>query len=758
MVDFLRQQYGLSSARIKRLVGYDNVNYLVTAGNKKYIFKTYDDAEMLPWLEMETRMLCYLQEQTESPQQYPAPIANHKGDYVFLAIIEEGKTAQPVRLLSFVDGEFLGDIRWTDDTYASLGEFLARMDLSLLSYKDITLKAKQSPWDLQYLHLNKSFIHHIPQPEKRKLVTYFFQQFEEQVRPHFDTLRQSIIHNDANEWNVLSKNGSVNAIIDFGDLAYTFLINELAVSLTYMLMGQDQPLEKAAITLNHYHQILPLKALEVDLLYYLIAGRLCTSLCQSAYSRAKDPTNTYASSSEEGAWALLDKWFTINPTQASNTFREAIGVATKEVPASDEALAYRNEHLSSILSVSYKKPIYMERAAFQYMYDRYGNTYLDAYNNIPHVGHMHPKVVEAGQRQMAQLNTNTRYLYDELPKYAEKLLSYFPKKLNKVFFVNSGSAASDLAMRLATTHTQKEQLLVMEHGYHGNTQKGIDISHYKFGNSKGQGQRPHILKATIPDTYNGPYQNNDGTAGKQYAEDVIRMLQDQNADIAAFITEPVVGCGGQVPLAKDYLKTLYPYIRSQGGVCISDEVQTGFGRLGEVFWGYEAQEVTPDIVILGKPIANGHPMGAVVTTTEIAASFEQGVEFFSSFGGNPVSCAIAESVLEVMEEEQLQENARLTGLHYTQQLKELQQTYACIGDVRGSGLFLGAEIIDPSTGKADTEMASYIKNYLREKYILISTDGPYDNVIKSKPPLCFSKRDAEQTVETIAEALQKYYE
>mgnify|MGYP001796276509 FL=1 len=222
------------------------------------------------------------------------------------------------------------------------------------------------------------------------------------------------------------------------------------------------------------------------------------------------------------------------------------------------------------------------------------------------------------------------------------------------------------------------------------------------------------------------------------------------------MSEPVVGCGGQVPLAKGYLKELYPAIRAQGGVCISDEVQTGFGRLGDCFWGYEAQEDVPDIVILGKPIANGHPMGAVVCTSELADSFGKGVEFFSSFGGNPVSCAIANAVLNVIEEESLQQNAADVGNYYISLFRELQKSHQCIGDVRGSGLFIGIEIVKPGTKDPDPLLAAHIKNELRNNHILISTDGPYDSVLKSKPPLCFTKANAKTVVDQVKEVLEQY--
>ncbi|MEO0902937.1 MAG: aminotransferase class III-fold pyridoxal phosphate-dependent enzyme, partial [Bacteroidota bacterium] len=325
--------------------------------------------------------------------------------------------------------------------------------------------------------------------------------------------------------------------------------------------------------------------------------------------------------------------------------------------------------------------------------------------------------------------------------------------LNKVFFVNSGSAASDLAIRLAKAHSKHQHLLVMEHGYHGNTQIGIDISDYKFNNPRGQGQASHIYKTKIPDTYRGQHTQNDGTAGIAYAQETVRHIRNLSQPLAAFITEPIVGCGGQVPLAKGYLQPIYETIRQQGGVCISDEVQTGFGRLGDVFWGFEQQHVVPDIVVLGKPMGNGHPIGAVVTTDAITTSFEKGVEFFSSFGGNPVSCAIGMAVLEVLEEEGLKHNAHNVGLYYQKCLRQIQLQYPSIGDMRGSGLFLGIDMVKPGTTEPDMELAQYLKNTLREHHILVSTDGPFNNVIKSKPPLCFTKSNVDEVVGRIAEIL-----
>ena len=360
------------------------------------------------------------------------------------------------------------------------------------------------------------------------------------------------------------------------------------------------------------------------------------------------------------------------------------------------------------------------------------------------VGHCHPSVVVAGQRTLARLNTNTRYIYDEFLSYSEKLLAKFPPSLNKVFFVNSGSAATDLAIRLVKAHTGKKKMMVLEHGYHGNTQNGIDISHYKYNHRGGTGRAEDIVETPLPKVFGSGFDNEDDAAA-YFAKKTFSRIIEHEGEIAAFIAEPIVGCGGQVPLPRNYLNKIYPKIRAQGGVCISDEVQVGFGRLGEYFWGYEMYDVIPDVVIIGKPMGNGHPIGAVVTTTEISDSFDNGMEFFSSFGGNPVSCAIGEAVLEVIEKEGLQKQANEVGKYLKNQLHILGKKHPEIADVRGQGLFLGVELLDKNKS-SNTQLAATVKNELRNKFILVSTDGPYDNVLKIKPPLYFNIKNVDHLI------------
>ena len=744
MNEFLKPKYGLINPKIKKLGGYINLNYKIETNSASFILKEFPlNKTNLGFVSSENELLLFLDKNKTG--YFPTPIKNADGNYI--SIIEEQNKF--FWLLSWLEGEFLAETNHTTELFESFGAFLAKMDIELHSFVNCVIEARRIEWDLQYF---QQFIpektNFIQNPADRKIVEYFIQQHRENVEPEMRKLRKQIIHNDANDWNVLVQNNAVSGIIDFGDISFTQLINELAIGITYAILEKENPVEWAVSVIQGYHKKLPLEEKEIDILYWLIAARLCTSVCNSAFEKNIQPENGYISISEKPVWKLLKKWVTINPIYARNEFRKAAGFAIPPEKTIETVKSERFKSVSPVFSVSYKKPIYMESAAFQYMFDKYGNCYLDAYNNIPHVGHSHPKVVEAGQKQMAKLNTNTRYLYDQINDYTSRLLEYFPKPLNKVFLVNSGSAATDLALRLARNYTNKKIVAVVEHGYHGNTQTGIEISHYKFGGLGGKGVSDNTVCFPIPDTFRGEFRFEN--AGISYAHDALHQIRPFEGEIAAFIAEPIVGCGGQVPLAKGYLKEIYTEIRRQGGVCISDEVQTGFGRLGDVFWGFEEHKVIPDIVILGKPMGNGHPMGAVVCTDEIAEAFNNGMEFFSSFGGNPVSCAIGQAVLRVLEEEQLQQNAKAVGDYYLQELRKLQQKYECIGDVRGSGLFIGFEFVKNRLNlEPDTELAQKVKNELRENFVLVSTDGPFDNVIKSKPPLCFSKKNVNELIRAV---------
>ena len=428
--------------------------------------------------------------------------------------------------------------------------------------------------------------------------------------------------------------------------------------------------------------------------------------------------------------------------------------ADRGAPAAD-LVARRRLHIGPSLSIAYREPLKIVRGRAQFLVDDRGRAFLDLVNNVCHVGHCHRRVVEAATRQMAVLNTNTRYLHDNLVEYAERLSATLPAGLDVCFFVNSGTEANELALRLAMTHTGRRDLLVVDGAYHGHTAGLIAASPYKFMGRGGSGApEPWVHVVPMPDGYRGKHRGHDRDVGVAYGDEVGQVIEKAGAPIAAFLTESLQSCGGQIIPPPGYLETAFRHVRAAGGVCIADEVQTGFGRVGTHFWAFETQGVVPDVVVMGKPIGNGHPMGAVVTTRAVAESFANGMEFFSTFGGNPVSCAVGLAVLDVIRDEGLQAHAFEVGARFLDGLRGLMSHHDIIGDVRGTGLFIGVELVrDRRTLEPATSEADDLINRLQCRGILLSTDGPRHNVLKIKPPMVVTAGDVDMVVRVLDDEL-----
>ncbi len=432
----------------------------------------------------------------------------------------------------------------------------------------------------------------------------------------------------------------------------------------------------------------------------------------------------------------MDVWRSICPDP--NLLFKNENLVTKSEARSSELSTYRSKHLGKSLSLSYSSPIFAVRGSGAFLMDNMGRKYLDTVNNVAHVGHEHLRVVKAGQNQMALLNTNTRYLNNKIVDFAKELLSTFPEELSVVHFVNSGSEANELALRMAKATTGEQDIIAVEVGYHGNTSGCIDISSYKFDGKGGSGAPEYTHIVPLPDSYRGLYEGpNTGDSYASHIKTVLDGIVKMNRNVAAFICESIISCGGQIELPEGYLAKAYELVRGNGGICIADEVQVGCGRVGRSFWGFQLHDVVPDIVTIGKPIGNGHPLAAVVCTQRVANAFANGMEYFNTFGGNPVSCAIGNEVLRVIKDEKLQYNALQTGEYLKHELKVLKQKFPIIGDIRGQGLFLGFELVDGNKNPLP-EKTSYLANRMKAYGVLMSVDGKDNNVIKIKPPIIFS--------------------
>ena len=458
-----------------------------------------------------------------------------------------------------------------------------------------------------------------------------------------------------------------------------------------------------------------------------------------------------------GEERYLDVWAELFPN--ANAFAgTAAEFYEKTGRSHEEIVKLRRELLIPNLSISYDKPIKFVRGDGVWLIDDSGRAYLDCFNNVCHIGHAHPAVVDAMARQAGTLNTNTRYLHDNIVAYAERLTATLPKELTVAGFVNSGSEANSLALRMMRAHTGRENAIVLDWAYHGTTQELIDISPYKFRRTGGKEKKPHVHVAPVPDSYRAPADWPAEDHGKRYAESVaelIAQMQAKGEGPGFFIAESIPSVAGQVFLPQDYLRQVYRMIRAAGGICIADEVQVGFGRVGSHWWAFEQQGVVPDIVTMGKPIGDGHPLAAVVTTREIADSFNNGMEYFNTFGGNPVSCAVGLAVLDVIEGQDLRGNALEIGNYLMAGFQAMQQRYEVIGDVRGMGLFLGIELVtDRKTKAPATDWARAVSNGARQRGVLMGTEGPHDNVLKMRPPMIFSKRDADHLLCVLEETFE----
>ncbi len=748
------EHYGIK-VEVKALPGYDEINYRVqTADRKPYILKLVRAEDNLELLHAQAHMMGWLHRAIKD--SFPRFLKSVKGERIVEIDSPEGDHYY-LRILHFLPGTFYAEKnKHSAVLQEHVGTFLGRMDRQLEGFNHWGAH-RYMDWDIQHVLDWEEETSAIRDPADRRLVLYFMLQFSEIVQPRIARLRHAVIHNDANDWNILVGAGGdkVTGLIDFGDLVYAPLINNLAVAVTYVVLYSDTPIIAASRVVQGYHNEYALTETEVDLLYYLIAARLCLSLAHSAKQRESGSANEHHFLTEKRAWRLLHQWIQINPVKFQQALRKVCGFQVLYQQGADykEILERRKHFIGKNLSVSYRKKLKIERGALQYLYDDQGHTYLDCVNNVSHVGHCHPTVVKAMQRQLATLNTNTRYLHDALEEYAEAICATLPEELGVCYFVNSGSEANDLAVRMARHYTGHKDIVVLDSAYHGTSTLALEMSPYKFDGKGGFPQPSYIHKAWSPDPYRGKFRYKDERIGEKYAGDIKRITDElgvQGKYPAAFICETLLGVGGQIPLPEGYLKEAYKNIRSAGGVAIADEVQVGFGRVGKAFWGFQLQDVVPDIVVMGKPIGNGHPLAAVVVKPEIAEAFNNGMEYFNTFGGNPVSMKTGLAVLQVIKEEELRENALQVGLILKEGLHKLQQKYAFIGDVRGVGLFVGAEFIkDSKTLKPEVELLNEAIEMMRNRGFLLSTDGPLHNVLKIKPPLVFSTNNAEDLIQNL---------
>lgn len=759
LLTHLKQHYQLTG-ELSPLASYSDQNLLLNTGQQRYVIKVANGADKKVELEMQNSAMAHL---TEKGLPVPQAQKNRNGLCITEINDENGNTFY-LRVLTYLTGDFyaqascetVGPVLWEN-----LGQFMAKITTALSDFQHQGAY-RYFDWDLAHgfaiCQEKKQYLN----DEQQKIVSDFLTTYQTQTMPILAKLPRSVIHNDANDYNLLvdslAEPKNICGLIDFGDMVFSHTINELAVTAAYAMMEQAAPIETLKSLVVGFHQQYQLNEDEFDVLMSLILLRLCSSVCNAALAIKQEPNNDYLAVSVAPAWQLLNYFKQQHIFAITCQLKAACHINPDSGKSKSHIKSFREAHLGKTLSLSFKEPLKIVRGQGTYLYDEQGRPYLDMVNNVCHVGHCHPKVVAAGQEQMAKLNTNTRFLHDNLVNYAEKLLATMPESLSVCMFVNSGSEANELAFRLAKNYTGSEELLTVEGAYHGNTNACINASPYKFDGPGGEGAKDYVHKVMLPDPYRGKFTGNTHASAQAYAEDVQRVITKLDAQAkkpGMFICESLQGVAGQIIMPDGYLQSVYSKIRSAGGVCIADEVQVGFGRVGSHMWAFETQNVVPDIVTLGKPIGNGHPMAAVITTQAIADAFVNGMEYFNTFGGNPVSCAIGQAVLDVIQEEKLMENALETGKYLQQELRKLQQAYKIIGDVRGLGLFIGVELVlDRKSKQPATKFTALLVEYLKSQHIILSTEGAFHNILKIKPPMVFNKADADIFINALKEGFE----
>lgn len=426
--------------------------------------------------------------------------------------------------------------------------------------------------------------------------------------------------------------------------------------------------------------------------------------------------------------------------------------ADKLPPAVTSLVKRRKQTFGPTSMLFYERPLNLVRAEGVWLHDADGTRYLDAYNNVPSVGHCHPRVVEAISRQLGTLNTHTRYLYDNIYTYAERLLATMPEPISNIVFTCTGSESGDLALRIARAVTGGTGFIVTENAYHGNTTAVTEISP---SSASAEPRPPCVFLVPAPDTY----RQKSEAVGHQFAEDIRKAIAGMKAAgirLAGFIADSIFSSDGVYPGEPGFLAEAVSAVRDAGGVYIADEVQPGFGRTGDKMWGFDRHGVVPDMIVMGKPMGNGFPMGGVAVKPEMLAVFGSKSGYFNTFGGNPVAAAAGLAVLDVLNEEGLQENAFDTGAYLRSELRIAGGNGDRVGDVRGSGLYIGVELVrDKASAEPDRALAERIVNGMRERNILIGIAGGHGNVLKIRPPLCFTREHADIFIDGFRSTLAK---
>jgi 4-aminobutyrate aminotransferase-like enzyme/Ser/Thr protein kinase RdoA (MazF antagonist) len=725
------------------------------AAPREFVLKILDVATDAESTDCLVRVLDHLAEQDPAlpvprlfPTQQGEAIGRFSGDGVDYATC----------LVSYLPGRLLAASPPSTALLQNLGATLARVDRALQGFFHPSL-TRRLAWDVRRLPELAQFSGDIESAALRDIVDRVSGAFRARL-PRLRGLRSQAIHGDCHATNLLvdADGQSISGILDFGDMIHAPRIFEPAVAMSELMTEAAAPLDSVAAVLHGYAQGQTLQADEVELLYDIVTARHAVTVLVHAWRRRHDPQGAQVldQAAVHGARSL-DRLLNTDVAALTRTWHEAAGTlpgaASIAVPAAVNTaaqavdLARRHRLMGAGAELFYEKPLHLVRGAGVWLYDAQGRAYLDVYNNVPHVGHTHPTVVAAIQRQTAILATHTRYLHENILEYAEQLTARLPARLDACIFVNSGSEANDVAWRMAQMATGHRGGLIMEHAYHGITDAVAALTP-----SVGQPRDPRVVTIAPPPDH---LRVSDGMGAAELAAAVqdidgaIAKLAERGFAPAAFYIDTAITSSGIFDPPAAWAAAVSARVRAAGGLVVADEVQYGLGRSGSHFWGFERRGLEPDIVTMGKPVANGYPMGVVIASRALIEAFQAKFGFFSTFGGNAVAAAAGLAVLEVLEREQLMANAAVTGGYLREQLESVAARHQCLGKVRGTGLLMGLEVLGRDEHAAKRRSKRIVNALASEFRILIGYEGPHASILKLRPPMPFRREHADLLVQAI---------
>jgi 4-aminobutyrate aminotransferase-like enzyme/Ser/Thr protein kinase RdoA (MazF antagonist) len=743
--------FGVAAAGARDLGSERDRTFLLNdaAGRGLAVMKVSNAAESVDTLDMEAAAVTHIARvdpglPVARPWDVPGAVSGAPAQR--LAWPADGATHW-VRMYGLIDGRARQDPRDLDDAaIGAWGSTAARLGRALRGF--IHPRAVRTmPWDVQHALQCRSMVPFITDSTSRAMVDRVLDRFEAAVLPRLPALRAQVVHGDLTVDNALTDEaGRIVGIVDFGDMSHTALLTDIASVLESIVTGRDRTevLRVARLLLDGYQRATPLENVELDLVGDLWSTRTAIAIAISSWRAAEGLEEPgFAQRYNDTAATTLEHLLSMGWEGLRRSLTQPHdGDGHVDVDLVDRR---RRAFGPAVESLSYDEPIHMARAEGTWMFDTDGRRYLDMYNNVPCVGHAHPRVVGAIARQARVLNTNLRYLHGSAIELAERLVASCPPSLDTVFFVNSGSEANDLAWRLATEFTGNSGGLCTTHAYHGISHAIAPLSPETVASTR---LPAHIDRWSPTDTYRGLHSDSAGFAA------ALERLAARDVAPAMAILDGVLQSDGVFDLAPALVQELVRLTHEAGGLWVADEVQGGHGRTGEAMWSFQRFGIEPDFVTLGKPMGNGHPVAAVITRSDIAERFAGDTVFFSTFGGNQVSVAAAHAVLDVIADERVLPRVADAGRALRAAVRTATASSPCVGDVRGMGLANAIEIVRDCTSKEpDAVRAAQLKDLLRRNGVLVGTTGPSGNVLKVRPPLSFTSADVPMFVDALVRSL-----